>query len=347
MADLPAGVSTGIVRVDLSAIGHVGAADLDLEHEPITGSVVFVPTATQLLHEPSGKLLVHTPSSAEFDGTSTVVPVELLATDNETLVPSGWTYEVRFLLDGVYLERFHIAVPSGSDEVLGVLAPPGPDLSGWNLVRVYATWVKHDNRKHEGTYTVSVSHRLTNSVDDTIIPAGVFAAGRLDTRPDVPSLDILVPATDDPDIIESGWTITISVNFPEPYRDEKWTIEVPLATPPPGINLRSLVLPDLLDGDPADVFIKLGEPGGVALLNDAGFVVNADGSLPGVGASSGVIVHEQMTPAATWTVTNALARPCAAAIIIDGELVEADVAITTEYVVVSFPSPQQGTLVLN
>lgn len=61
--------------------------------------------------------------------------------------------------------------------------------------------------------------------------------------------------------------------------------------------------------------------------------------------SSGV-VYTQIAPLATWTIPNTLGRLCSVAIIVSGQLVYADTAISQSQVVISFPSPISGSAIL-
>lgn len=177
---------------------------------------------------------------------------------------------------------------------------PAPSTS-WNLVRVYGTWRTQAGDLRPGTYKVTIPARITNVTDDAIIPAGTFSSGDLQTSVGAsPSLDVLVPATDDPDNAETGWKVVIEVTFPS-ATGEKYVIDVPVANRPivdggsgVGVNLRTVVLSASIPQQVA--LYRVGEPGGLAQLNEAGEVIDSDGN-PVTG--SGDVNADDVTDGAT------------------------------------------------
>lgn len=174
------------------------------------------------------------------------------------------------------------------------MAAPAPS---WNLVRVYGTWHTQGGALKPGSYTVTIPARVTNTTNDVIIPAGVFASGTLQTAvSDAPSLDVLVPATDDPDNAEDGWLVTIEVRFDDGADKELYKIEVPVADRPTsdggtgnGVNLRTVAYPQLIPAEnPA---YRIGVPGGLAVYDTDGDVIDAAGEkvTGGSGGGLGVI----------------------------------------------------------
>lgn len=138
-----------------------------------------------------------------------------------------------------------------------------PLVPSYNTQRVYGTWVKQGGAEmRSGSYKVTVPVRVTNATDDVIIPAGVYETGTLNTTPGVPSLDIQVPCTDDPDNLPQGWQLHIEVTFQD-APGEKYVLNVP--TEGDGINLRTVVLSETLPV-PKDVLI-VGARGGIAPLD--------------------------------------------------------------------------------
>lgn len=151
-----------------------------------------------------------------------------------------------------------------------------PNLDSWNLVPVFGTWRAHDGTLLPGTYQVSVPVRLTSPTEDVIIPAGIFDSGYLNTAEGAPSLHVHAPSTDDPDILERGWLVTVTVAFEDMgLEGEVYTLEVPMAAAESGINLRAVAYPTIIPIE--DPYILIGQPGGLALLNAHGQVVNAAG----------------------------------------------------------------------
>lgn len=155
--------------------------------------------------------------------------------------------------------------------------------TSWNLVRVYGTWRGMDGTLKAGTYKVTIPARITNVTDDAIIPAGTFATGALQTTVSgSPSLDLLVPATDDPDNAETGWKVTVTVNFTD-AAGESYVIDVPVASRPTvdggnglGVNLRTCAMPSAIPQQVA--LYKVGVPGGLAQLDSIGQVIDSDGN---------------------------------------------------------------------
>src|SRR4051812_2576213 len=164
---------------------------------------------------------------------------------------------------------------------------PAPTPS-WQTVRIHGTWVNQDGSMKAGTYKVSMPVRVTNATDDVIIPKGVFAAGSLNTTPGLPSLDVQVPAGDDPDNSPNGFQPVLEVTFLD-APGELYALDVPvaLAGDADGIDLADVVLSESLP-IPANVLIR-GVPGGLAELDAEGDVIDAEGNkiLAGGGGGGG------------------------------------------------------------
>ena len=95
-------------------------------------------------------------------------------------------------------------------------------------VRVSADFTDADGRRLAGSYSTRIDSRLTSAEgDDTIIPAGIVpsACGYLSTDDRRRSLDIKVPATDDPEIREDGWRVIITVVFCGRRGSETYVLE--------------------------------------------------------------------------------------------------------------------------
>ena len=166
-------------------------------------------------------------------------------------------------------------------------------IPSWSLVRVYGTWTDHAGVRLPGTYEVRIPVRLTNSADDLMIPAGIFAAGALSTTVGQPSLSVMVPATDDPDTQQTGWYVQISVKFDGGQAGETFVVAVPIANRPTadggnniGVNLRTVALSSQVQ--PQVALYGVGVAGGLALLSPDGVaVLDANGTpITGGGASS-------------------------------------------------------------
>ena len=158
-------------------------------------------------------------------------------------------------------------------------------IPSWSLVRVFGTWVDHLGVRLAGKYKISVPTRLTNATDDLMIPAGGFASGDLSIAEGMPSLSIMCPSTDDPDIQQTGWKLTVEVTFTGGQTPERYQIEVPIAARPiadggtgAGINLRTIALAPQIA--PQIAMYGVGVPGGLARLDsqDGSTVLDAAGN---------------------------------------------------------------------
>lgn len=171
------------------------------------------------------------------------------------------------------------------------MATPTPS---WNPVRVYGRWRNLDGTLKAGTYKVTLPVRITNSADDVIIPAGVLMQGALQTASGTaPSLDVQVPATDDPDNLPQNWQIQIDITFADGSAAETYRVAVPLALgTTTGLNLRTVLLPQTI---PTGQILIAGIPGGLAELDVDGDVVDADGVKVVGGGSTGPVTTAQIT----------------------------------------------------
>lgn len=82
------------------------------------------------------------------------------------------------------------------------------------------------------------------------------------------------------------------------------------------------------------------DPGGATVI-----VVAVPGPPGPTGAAgNGGFTYTQASPAATWTITNNLGRaPAAVTVIVDGEVVDADIEIpNSTTIVVTFATPTSG-----
>ena len=172
-------------------------------------------------------------------------------------------------------------------------------MPAWTLVRVFGSWAQPDPSaaddadwvRSAGTYTVTYPGRITNADDDNMWTGGVYETGSLSVVPDEESLDIMIPATDDPSIEQTGIkaTVTINVNGTR----EVYVIDVPTAARPvetggtgAGVNLRTIALASSIG--PAIALYGVGTPGGLAKLSSDGLsVVDKDGN-PIAGGEGGV-----------------------------------------------------------
>lgn len=172
-------------------------------------------------------------------------------------------------------------------------------MPAWTLVRVYGTWAKPDPGaaddadwvRSTGTYTVTYPGRVTNVDDDNMWTGGTYETGTLSIDPGEESLDIMIPATDDPSIEQVGFKATVTVVVDGTH--EVYVIDVPTAARPvesggtgAGVNLRTIALASSIG--PATALYGVGTPGGLAKLSSDGLsVVDKDGN-PIAGGEGGV-----------------------------------------------------------
>jgi hypothetical protein len=119
MPDLPIGVGTGIVRIRLRHSVAVNGVQLI---QPVVGRVYFTPTA-EFLRDATNDVLYPVHAYSAYLDPNGDGQVELVATDNPSLEPVDYTYEVSFDLEQVHLDSFHIDVPDGSDRQLADISP--------------------------------------------------------------------------------------------------------------------------------------------------------------------------------------------------------------------------------
>lgn len=169
----------------------------------------------------------------------------------------------------------------------------------WNLVRVYGTWHNLDGTKKAGSYKVTIAQRVTSITDNVMIPAGAFISGSLTSPAGVPSLDIMVPAVDDPDISPQGATIVLEVTFSDGSAPEKFNLSPSINGP--DVNLRTIILPS--SAPVVSSLLYRGVPGGIAELDADGDVIDADGFKVTVGdaGSGGALTTLNVVAAAGTT----------------------------------------------
>jgi hypothetical protein len=119
----------------LSATGDSDDADLSPDAIAVVGTVTFTPTASQVLvadGSPAPFTLLPIPVVAELDAEGYITyagerQVRLLATDDPSANPTGWTYAVRFALTAgtqiVSRTSFAMELPAGSSIDLTDVSP--------------------------------------------------------------------------------------------------------------------------------------------------------------------------------------------------------------------------------
>ncbi|MGH3447557.1 MAG: hypothetical protein ACRDP4_08025 [Nocardioidaceae bacterium] len=121
---LPSNVGTGTVKGTFTtAIKGTSGAPIS---QPVSGKVVFTPSPAALLDAGAStpQTILPSPISIDLDASGSF-SVELVATNDTDLNPSGWTYTVSFKFTGVAYQSFSIDVPEGSTTDLAIVAPVG------------------------------------------------------------------------------------------------------------------------------------------------------------------------------------------------------------------------------
>lgn len=193
------------------------------------------------------------------------------------------------------------------------MAAPVPS---WNLVSVYGTWRSlADGSLLPGEFKVTYP-RVVNRTDDAIIPAGVFASGPLNTT-STRSLDLMLPATNDPDNMEDAFQVRIDITFTSGIAPESYTIDVPIGS---AIDLATerVTVKAIPVQQP---LLKMGVPGGIVISNAAGQVLDGHGdpvtgggaSLPAQTGNGGKVLSTNGT-AAQWVTPTAATADASATV---------------------------------
>lgn len=103
--------------------GTVEGIILDGDGNPVTGKFVFTPSVANLKDATALPPVTIVPGKEEvtLDGTGAFT-IDLLATDDPDLNPTGWTWEVSFS-GSVQIATFHMSVPEGSTQDITLVAP--------------------------------------------------------------------------------------------------------------------------------------------------------------------------------------------------------------------------------
>lgn len=175
-----------------------------------------------------------------------------------------------------------------------------PVLPSWGTHRVYATFRSlADGSWLAGTVTVSLPVDVHSITDDAIIPKGRHLQQPLNTDSGSPSLDINVPASDDPDNLPQDFYVEIIVQLTEPRVTYTYKIPTPLGGE---TNLRTVLDPKSVTVD-GPLFV--GVAGGLARLSSDGLsVLNADGDPISTGGGGTTLTsYDQVSTLADYPAT--------------------------------------------
>jgi hypothetical protein len=204
--------------------------------------------------------------------------------------------------------------------------------------RIVGTW-ESGGARVAGTWRVTLPVRLQDTTGDVVHHAGLYSFGSLSTAPEPAySLDVNVPATDDPDLSPQGWQVEVHVRF-SATSSETYVIPAPDGGT---TDLSDVYLPQTL-GDLAPVLIR-GVPGGIAELDEDG-LVPVD-QLPASFGGLAAIVFTQASPLGSWSITHSLGRLPLIHVYVGGSEVLADVDADLTTATVTFASPASGVAVL-
>ena len=177
---LPSNVGHGTVTGRILTGEQTDGHDTSVDGVPVTGTVIFTPSASNLRHDGDRLMILPRPIAVPLDETG-AFSARLIATDDPDLVPLGWTYEVSFVLHDAALKSFHIEVPEGSEQDLSTLAPV-PLSNGV----FYARGPKGD-KGDKGDPGGLVAHAATHATggSDPITPASIGAADVEHDHPEI------------------------------------------------------------------------------------------------------------------------------------------------------------------
>ena len=151
---------------------------------------------------------------------------------------------------------------------------PTPYAPNWSTANVRGTYRLGDNTPDSGSVVFTFMDRITNAADDLIFAAGGSFTANLGAQTGSISVDL--PCVDDPDITPNGFSIKVEEKL-KSGRGATYYIKPTLAMIPTGLNLRTVLVPSTLSAPEASV--RIGVPGGLAVYNSAGNLVDAAGNV--------------------------------------------------------------------
>lgn len=213
----------------------------------------------------------------------------------------------------------------------------------WTYVPVRGTYRTFSGAPASGWVRFTMPYRMADNTTGVIYPADTFFQADLDQSG---HFETELPATDDPNVTPSGWVYRVQEHFGN-ADGRHFPLAVPAAAQASGI--------DLVNALPAEQFppessvLYRGVPGGVAVLNAFGQVLDGFGHPVTGGAAGGsALVLPFNTPTGTWSTTHNLGRlPMVSLFLTDGAPVDAPTIVSTTTVVVTWPFPVAGTMILS
>lgn len=225
MADLPADVGTGIVRVQVQGLA---LASGEAQSSYVPGKVTFTPRPSNLTHAGTGVIYRTAPVSVYLI-KDVQVPVTLMATNDPQISPVNWTYQVSFQLEsGVQIEPFDIEVEEGSDENISDLIPAqsstGTYISAGTLyvastVSGTAGRLVENDTALDLTLTGNATYSLTGTRLGVVCAMRVDPAGHTLTLPGAITVTGMEPVTVTAWRMAEGWIYSVagvSASEPDP-----------------------------------------------------------------------------------------------------------------------------------
>jgi len=151
-----------------------------------------------------------------------------------------------------------------------------------STVNVHANYRVGDG-PDSGSVVFTFTDRLVSATDDVIFASGASFEARLGVNTGSISVDL--PCVDDPDISPNSWSIKVEEKL-KSGRGATYYIKPTLAMVDTGLNLRSVLVPGTLPAPEATV--RIGVPGGLAVYNSNGDVIDAAGNVIAGGAGGGL-----------------------------------------------------------
>ena len=161
-----------------------------------------------------------------------------------------------------------------------------PALSpSWSTVNVHANY-RDGAGPDSGSVLFTFTDRIVSATDDVIFASGATFDIKLGLNTGSVSVDL--PCVDDPDISPNNWSIKVEEKL-KSGRGATYYIKPTLAMVSTGLNLRTILVPASLPAPEAT--IRVGVPGGLAVYNANGDLVDAAGNVvTGGGGTGGVVV---------------------------------------------------------
>jgi hypothetical protein len=173
--------------------------------------------------------------------------------------------------------------------------------TGWDQVPIVGTWLNLDNTPKSGKIQFTLTERVNRTDGTAIYPrGGKLIVSLASTGLGAGSITTSFPASDDPDIMQTGWQIFVEEQLSD-GSGQNYYIQPKLSDLPGGINLNLVVVSSIAPDTPDPVYMR-SKPGGLAGLNSSGQVINAAGTpVTGGGGSTTLAGLTDVTTAGATT----------------------------------------------